>query len=96
MLVEDKIRCDRHYKIPEWKPFGPLSTYHLLFLPVGVATLAEQIVAAAWTGMVAGGGGRTNGGGDIDAPPSAAVPPLVVQASMDPNVVQNAQTGTLC
>jgi hypothetical protein len=89
MLVEDKIRCDRHHEIPKWKPFRPLSTYHLLFPPLGVATLAEQIVAAAWAGMIVGGGGRTNGGGDIGAPPSAAVPSLVVQASMDPNVVQN-------
>jgi hypothetical protein len=54
-------------------------------------------------------GGRLDGHGrgrrrkdqrrrDIGAPPSAAVPPLVVQASMDPNVVQNAlsSSGTLC
>jgi hypothetical protein len=59
--------------------------------PLDVATLAEQIVAAAWAAMVAGSG-RTNGGGD-GAPAAAVGPSLVMEASMDPNIVQNALYG---
>jgi hypothetical protein len=55
-----------------------------------VTTLAEQIVAAAWAAMVAGGEGGTNGGGGGSSALAAEGPSLVVQASMDPNVVQNA------